>query len=62
MPVDPEKYVADLARVLTEVLSDPEQARAYGLAGRERAITKFSGAQIASETRALYAEVAAQAR
>ncbi|WP_433677420.1 glycogen synthase [Microbacterium gorillae] len=61
-PVDPDRYVADLARVLTEVVSDPEAARAYGEAGRRRATESFSWAQIAAETRALYAEVIAASR
>ena len=32
-PIDPDRYVDDLARVLTEVVSDPERAREYGAAG-----------------------------
>lgn len=58
-PVDPERYVADLAAVLTEVAMDPERARAYGEAGRERARDEFSWAAIAETTRALYAELTA---
>jgi alpha-maltose-1-phosphate synthase len=61
-PTDPEQYVADLARVLTEVVSDPEQARAYGAAGRERATADFSWQSIADQTAALYAEVVARGR
>ncbi len=57
-PVDPERYVADLARVLTEVVTDADTARAYGEAGRQRAIDAFSWTAIAKETAALYAEVA----
>ncbi len=57
-PLHPEQYIDDLARALIEVLSDPERAAAYGRAGRERAVTDFSWAQIAETTRALYAEVA----
>lgn len=56
-PVDPERFVADLARVLTEVVTDAETARAYGEAGRQRAIDDFSWAAIAQTTAALYAEV-----
>ncbi|MFY9714267.1 MAG: glycogen synthase [Microbacterium sp.] len=56
-PVDPERYISDLAAVLTEVVSDPERARAYGEAGRERARADFSWAAIADTTRALYAEL-----
>jgi len=58
-PVDPDRYVADLAAILTEVVSDPERARAYGEAGRERARTEFSWTAIADATRALYAELTA---
>ncbi|MCO7204576.1 glycogen synthase [Microbacterium sp. CnD16-F] len=61
-PVDPEKFVADLAATLTEVVSDPEKARAYGRAGRERAASAFSWEAIADETAALYREVVAAAR
>ncbi|WP_045258425.1 glycogen synthase [Microbacterium hydrocarbonoxydans] len=56
-PVDPEKYVADLAAVLTEVAADPEKAKAYGEAGRERAKSEFSWGAIADTTRALYEEL-----
>ena len=61
-PIDPEKFVDDLARVLTEVVSDRERAAAYGAAGRERAAQDFSWASIAQETQALYAEVARTGR
>lgn len=57
-PVDPERFVDDLARVLTEVVMDAETARAYGEAGRTRAVEDFSWAAIAETTAALYAEVA----
>ncbi len=60
-PVDPDRFVADLAAVLTEVVSDPERARAYGAAGRERAATAFSWQAIADATEALYREVAERA-
>ena len=53
---------ADLAATLTEVVSDPERARAYGRAGRERAASAFSWEAIADETAALYREVVAAAR
>ncbi|SDL23677.1 glycogen synthase (ADP-glucose) [Microbacterium azadirachtae] len=58
-PVDPERFVADLAAVLTEVVSDPARAKAYGEAGRERAAADFSWAAIADTTRALYEELSA---
>ena len=58
-PVDPDRYVSDLAAVLTEVVSDPERARAYGEAGRRRAAEEFSWDAIADTTRALYGELTA---
>ena len=61
-PVDPDAFVADLARVLTEVVSDPARARAYGDAGRRRAAEHFSWGAIAEQTAALYREVAAAGR
>ena len=56
-PIDPDRFVADLARVLAEVVADPTRAREYGAAGRVRATTEFSWESIADTTRALYAEV-----
>ncbi|RUQ07768.1 MULTISPECIES: glycogen synthase [unclassified Microbacterium] len=58
-PTDPDRFVADLAAVLTEVATNPARAREYGEAGRERARTQFSWGAIADETRALYAELSA---
>jgi starch synthase len=58
-PVDPERFVSDLAAALTEVVSDPERAKAYGEAGRQRAADEFSWAAIADTTRALYEELTA---
>ncbi len=58
-PTDPDRFVADLAAVLTEVATDPARAREYGEAGRERARAQFSWGAIADETRALYAELSA---
>ncbi|PPI03187.1 glycogen synthase [Rathayibacter sp. AY1D1] len=53
-PVNPERYVADLAAVLAEVVADPETAKRMGAAGRERAQSHFSWTQIARDTRAIY--------
>jgi starch synthase len=54
-PTDPEVFVADLARILTEVVSDPALAAEMGRAGRIRAEEKFSWGQIATSTREIYA-------
>jgi starch synthase len=56
-PVDPDKFVADLASALTSLLQDPARARVMGLAGRERAVSQFSWARIASETLEVYRSV-----
>jgi starch synthase len=61
-PTDPERFVADLAGILTEVVSDPEQAERFGRAGRERAASSFSWESIARQTVELYAEVVAASR
>ncbi len=56
-PVDPDRFVADLAAALTEVVSDPSAARRMGEAGRLRAESEFSWSTIAERTRAVYDEV-----
>ena len=57
-PLDPERYVADLAAALTDAVSDPERARAYGVAGRRRAEESFSWDAIAARTLELYRSLA----
>ncbi len=56
-PVDPDRYVADLAAALTEAVSDRARADRFGLAGRERAISHFSWQSIAETTYQLYLDV-----
>jgi starch synthase len=56
-PVDPERFVADLAAALSAVVADPLAAREMGIAGRRRAEAEFSWASIAERTRAIYAEL-----
>ncbi len=58
-PVDPEKFIADLAAVLSEVVSDPVAARLMGEAGRLRAQSEFSWDSVAARTRAIYEELLA---
>jgi len=53
-PLDPERFIADLAAVLTEVVSDPAAATTMGAAGRDRAEEEFSWSSIAEHTSALY--------
>ena len=58
-PLDPDRFVADLAAALTAVVSDPERARAMGAAGRHRAEAQFGWDEIARRTRAVYDRVLA---
>jgi len=53
-PLDPDRFVADLARILTEVVSDPALARLMGRAGRMRAESEFSWTRIADRTLQVY--------
>ncbi len=56
-PLDPEKFVSDFAAALTEVVSDPERARAMGEAGRKRAEEHFSWESITETTLDVYRSV-----
>ena len=56
-PIDPERFVADLAAALTEVVNDPARAAVMGAAGRERAEKEFDWTQIAARTREIYASL-----
>ena len=53
-PTEPEKFARDLAARLTELLQNPEKARAMGEAGRRRVEEHFSWTSIAAQTEALY--------
>jgi starch synthase len=53
-PRDPERFVADLAAVLSEVVSDRDRAREMGRAGRRRAEQDFSWESIAQRTMDVY--------
>lgn len=56
-PLDPDRFVADLAAALTRVVSDPARAAAMGAAGRRRAEESFAWATIAERTMAVYRHV-----
>jgi alpha-maltose-1-phosphate synthase len=56
-PVDPDRFVADLAAAMTTLIEDPSRAKEMGLAGRERAVTKFSWSTIAEDTLKVYRSV-----
>jgi starch synthase len=54
IPVDPHRFVSDLAGALNEALSDPVRAGAFGAAGRQRAMESFSWSAIGDQTMAVY--------
>jgi len=58
-PLDPERFVADLAAALTRVVADPARAAEMGAAGRRRAETHFAWDAIAARTIEVYERVLA---
>lgn len=56
-PKDADKYVADLAAALTDLLGNPELAQQYGQAGRERVEREFTWTQIGAQTLDLYRSI-----
>ncbi len=56
-PVDPDRFVADLAAALNDAVSDPARADRMGLAGRRRAVESFSWASIGEQTNQVYLDV-----
>ena len=60
-PLDPEKFVADFAAAMIEVVNDPSRARAMGEKGRQRAKDHFSWESIVEQTLDVYKSVLPQA-
>ncbi|GAB3081706.1 glycogen synthase [Pedococcus soli] len=60
IPLDPQKFVDDLAAALTEAVSDLSRAEQMGLAGRKRAVESFSWASIGEQTLRVYEDVLAR--
>jgi starch synthase len=56
-PRDPERFVADLAAALNELLADPDRAKRMGQAGRDRATSEFSWTTAAERTLDVYRSV-----
>jgi starch synthase len=56
-PLDPDRFVADLASAITALLRDPERAAEMGRAGRRRAVEHFSWTAIAEQTMQVYQSV-----
>jgi starch synthase len=57
-PLDPERFVRDLAAALTETVADPGLAALMGRAGRARAEQDFSWSSIAERTLEVYRALA----
>ncbi|KAB1155670.1 glycogen synthase [Micromonospora sp. AMSO12t] len=53
-PLDPDRFVADLAAAMNELLADPARTADFGRAGRQRAVDHFSWDTIAARTLDLY--------
>lgn len=58
-PLHPEQFEQDMAARITEMLSDPQRAKAMGQAGRQRALEEFTWEAIGDKTVALYEEIIA---
>ncbi|VEG39296.1 glycosyltransferase [Mycolicibacterium flavescens] len=56
-PQDAPAYESRLAATVNELIADPERARQYGEAGRQRCIHEFSWAHIAEQTLEIYQKV-----
>ncbi|MFV2113149.1 glycogen synthase [Micromonospora sp. LOL_025] len=53
-PLDPDRFVANLAAAMNEMLADPVKTADFGRAGRRRAVEHFSWDAIAARTLELY--------
>lgn len=56
---DPTGFQTRLADAVNELIADPEKAKRYGLAGRQRCIEEFSWARVAEQTLDIYRKVGA---
>ena len=54
---DPAGFEAGLAGAVNALVADPQRARSYGAAGRQRCIAEFSWARIAEQTLDVYRKV-----
>jgi starch synthase len=56
-PADPEFFETRLADAVNALVAEPDRARRYGEAGRQRCIDEFSWAHIAEQTLEIYRKV-----
>jgi len=61
-PRDPGRFARDLAAAIALYLKEPERARAFGQAGRARAVSVFGWPAIAAQTHELYQRVLSTSR
>jgi starch synthase len=54
---EPAQYASRLADAVNSLVADPQRARQYGEAGRQRCIEEFSWAHIAEQTLEIYRKV-----
>jgi len=59
-PLDPDRFVADLAAALTQVVTDPARAAAMGRAARQRVEDHFAWDAIGERTLEVYRTVLEQ--
>ncbi|MFC3774529.1 glycogen synthase [Mycolicibacterium holsaticum] len=56
-PEDPAGFEERLAQAVNELIADPDTARRYGQAGRQRCIQEFAWSHIAEQTLEIYRKV-----
>jgi alpha-maltose-1-phosphate synthase len=56
---DPAAFRAGLAEAVNELVADPDKAKRYGEAGRQRCVQDFSWAHVAEQTLEIYRKVCA---
>jgi starch synthase len=58
-PDNPAAFRAGLAETVNELVADPDRAKRYGEAGRQRCVEDFSWAHAAEQTLEIYRKVCA---
>ncbi|MGH2871492.1 MAG: glycogen synthase [Solirubrobacteraceae bacterium] len=56
-PADPERFAAEFAAAVNELLAEPERAVQLGRAGRRRAVERFGWPEMARRTVAIYEQL-----
>jgi starch synthase len=61
-PADPDRFARDLAAAINRMMADADLRRRMGVAGRQRAVERFSWGAIAEQTVELYRSLVAARR